>query len=100
MWGGNVGKLPEGYFSEDKKGNCKDTKGDTDDDISAYDKIMKRKGILLSETVTRGIAGPDDITSGNQQQAQFGHDYNDACTYTTSHYPVVVNGVSLFQTVD
>ena len=49
-WGGCVGKLREGYFSEDKKGVLKDTKGDTDDDISIYDKIMKRKGILLSET--------------------------------------------------
>lgn len=49
-WGGNVSKLREGYFSEDKKGNLKDTKGDTDDDISTYDKIMKRKGILLSNT--------------------------------------------------
>lgn len=50
VWGGSVGKLHDGYFSEDKKGNFKDTKGDTDDDISTYDKIMKRKGILLSET--------------------------------------------------
>ncbi|MDH6312659.1 type III restriction enzyme [Parabacteroides sp. PFB2-10] len=49
-WGGSVSKLREGYFSEDKKGLLKDTKGDTDDDISTYDKIMKRKGILLSET--------------------------------------------------
>ena len=49
-WGGSVNKLHDGYFSEDKKGNYKDTKGDTDDDISTYDKIMKRKGILLSET--------------------------------------------------
>jgi type III restriction enzyme len=50
IWGGNIDKLHDGYFSEDKKGNYKDTKGDTDDDISAYDKIMKRKGILLSES--------------------------------------------------
>ncbi|WP_457824676.1 hypothetical protein, partial [Staphylococcus aureus] len=50
VWGGSVSKLHDGYFSEDKKGNYKDTKGDTDDDISTYDKIMKRKGILLSET--------------------------------------------------
>lgn len=50
IWGGNVSKLHDGYFSEDKKGNYKDTKGDTDDDISTYDKIMKRKGILLSES--------------------------------------------------
>lgn len=50
VWGGSVRKLHDGYFSEDKKGNFKDTKGDTDDDISTYDKIMKRKGVLLSET--------------------------------------------------
>ena len=49
-WGGNASSLHDGYFSEDKKGNIKDTKGDTDDDISTYDKIMKRKGILLSNT--------------------------------------------------
>jgi type III restriction enzyme len=49
-WGGNMGKLHEGYFSIDSKNRMKDTKGDTDDDISTYDKIMKRKGILLSET--------------------------------------------------
>ncbi len=47
-WGGSVSKLHDGYFSEDKKGNIKDTGGDTDADISTYDKIMKRKGILLS----------------------------------------------------
>ena len=50
VWGGDVSKLHDGYFSEDNKGNYKDTKGDTDDDISTYDKIMKRKGILLSES--------------------------------------------------
>lgn len=50
IWGDDVSKLHEGYFSEDKRGNYKDTKGDTDDDISTYDKIMKRKGILLSES--------------------------------------------------
>ena len=49
-WGGSVSKLREGYFSEDKRGISKDTKGDTDGDISTYEKIMKRKGILLSET--------------------------------------------------
>ncbi len=50
VWGGSVNKLHDGYFSEDNKGNYKDTKGDSNDDISTYDKIMKRKGILLSET--------------------------------------------------
>lgn len=49
-WGGSVSKLHDGYFSEDKKGNAKDTKGDTDDDTSTYAKIMQRKGILLSES--------------------------------------------------
>lgn len=50
MWGGNVSKLHDGYFSADKKGRIKDTKGDTEDDNSAYQKIMQKKGILLNES--------------------------------------------------
>ena len=36
------------YFSEDKKGGFKDTKGNTKDDDSTYDKIMRNKEKLLS----------------------------------------------------
>ncbi|MEG1738545.1 MAG: DEAD/DEAH box helicase family protein [Odoribacter sp.] len=48
-WGGSVDKLHEGYFSTDNKQRAKDTTGKTNDDISTYDLIMKRKEVLLSE---------------------------------------------------
>ena len=38
----------DGYFSQDKKGNYKNTKGDTLDDHSTYNTIMKDKEWLLS----------------------------------------------------
>jgi type III restriction enzyme len=57
-WHGSTAKLttenwqPEtshnGYFSADKKGNYKDTKGDTADDYSTYQLIMQKKEELLS----------------------------------------------------
>lgn len=50
MWGGNISKLHDGYFSSDKKGRIKDTKGDTEDDNSTYKKIMQKKGILLNDS--------------------------------------------------
>jgi type III restriction enzyme len=37
-----------GYFSQDKKGGYKDTRGDTKDDESTYDLIMRDKEKLLS----------------------------------------------------
>ena len=37
-----------GYFSQDKKGSLKNTRGDTQDDISTYNTIMKDKEWLLS----------------------------------------------------
>lgn len=37
-----------GYFSQDKKGNLKNTKGDTLDDYNTYNTIMKDKEWLLS----------------------------------------------------
>ncbi|MDR0752068.1 MAG: DEAD/DEAH box helicase family protein [Christensenellaceae bacterium] len=37
-----------GYFSKDKKGKLKDTKGDTSDDYDTYSAIMKDKEKLLS----------------------------------------------------
>ena len=41
-------KIHDGYFSIDKKKRFKDTKGDTKDDTSTYDKIMKDKEKLIS----------------------------------------------------
>jgi len=38
----------DGYFSQDKKGRYKDTKGDTKDDYNTYNTIMKDKEWLLS----------------------------------------------------
>ena len=43
-----VKKIHDGYFSKDKKNCFKDTKGNSDDDVSTYDKIMKDKERLLS----------------------------------------------------
>ncbi|MDR0914623.1 MAG: DEAD/DEAH box helicase family protein [Oscillospiraceae bacterium] len=43
-----VNKAHNGYFSQDKKGNYKDTKGDTLDDYNTYNTIMKDKEWLLS----------------------------------------------------
>lgn len=42
-----VSKIHDGYFSADKKGIFKDTSGNTVDDESIFDKIMKNKGKLL-----------------------------------------------------
>nr|WP_294509306.1 DEAD/DEAH box helicase family protein [uncultured Bilophila sp.] len=43
-----VEKVHDGYFSQDKKGNYKDTRGDTLDDYTTYNTIMKDKERLLS----------------------------------------------------
>ena len=43
-----VENVHNGYFSQDKKGCIKDTKGDTADDINTYNTIMKDKEWLLS----------------------------------------------------
>jgi type III restriction enzyme len=43
-----VGSVHNGYFSQDKKGNYKNTKGDTADDYDTYNTIMKDKEWLLS----------------------------------------------------
>jgi len=37
-----------GYFSQDKKGVSKDTRGDTADDVDTYSLIMREKEMLLS----------------------------------------------------
>jgi type III restriction enzyme len=44
----SVEKAHDGYFSQDKKGNYKNTKGDTLDDYNTYNTIMKDKEWLLS----------------------------------------------------
>jgi type III restriction enzyme len=44
----DISKIHDGYFSKDKKGIFKDTSGNTADDDSIYDKIMKNKEKLLS----------------------------------------------------
>ena len=41
-------KIHDGYFSADKKGKLKDTKGTSQADESTYEKIMKNKEKLLS----------------------------------------------------
>jgi len=43
-----VERVHDGYFSQDKKGALKDTRGDTQADESAYELIMKKKEQLLS----------------------------------------------------
>lgn len=44
----NVEKVHDGYFSQDKKGILKNTKGDTIADYDTYNTIMKHKEWLLS----------------------------------------------------
>ena len=44
----DIDKIHDGYFSQDKKGNYKNTKGDTLDDYNTYNTIMKDKEWLLS----------------------------------------------------
>ncbi|MDL2232505.1 DEAD/DEAH box helicase family protein [Ruminococcaceae bacterium OttesenSCG-928-L11] len=43
-----VTSVHNGYFSQDKKGNFKDTRGDTNDDYDTYNTIMRDKEWLLS----------------------------------------------------
>ncbi len=42
-----IEQIHNGYFSQDKKGRFKDTKGESKDDLSTYDLIMKDKEKLL-----------------------------------------------------
>ncbi len=44
----DVSKVHNGYFSQDKKGRLKDTKGDTSADDDTYNTIMRDKEWLLS----------------------------------------------------
>lgn len=44
----DITKLHNGYFSQDKKGKLKDTKGDTQSDDDTYNTIMRDKEWLLS----------------------------------------------------
>lgn len=47
-FGPTVAGVHDGYFSQDKKGKLKDTRGDTLDDYNTYNTIMKDKEWLLS----------------------------------------------------
>ncbi len=42
-----IGPCHEGYFSRDKKGKLTDSTGESDEDITTYDLILKRKDLLL-----------------------------------------------------
>lgn len=44
----DISKIHNGYFSQDKKGRLKDTKGDTQADDDTYNTIMRDKEWLLS----------------------------------------------------
>src|SRR5699024_9674769 len=44
----DASKVHDGYFSKDKKGKIKNTNGDTLDDYSTYNAIMRDKEDLLS----------------------------------------------------
>ncbi len=48
LFSADVSKLHNGYFSQDKKGRLKDTKGDTQADDDTYNTIMRDKEWLLS----------------------------------------------------
>lgn len=48
LYTSDIAKIHNGYFSQDKKGNLKNTNGDTNDDYNTYNTIMKDKEWLLS----------------------------------------------------
>lgn len=55
----------DGYFSKDNKGRIKDTRGESQDDITTYDLIMKDKKRLLSkETPLRFIFSHSALREG------------------------------------
>lgn len=58
--------------------------------------------ILFAIKYTRGISGQDELTTGNQQQAQFGNYYNDVplTKYTTSYFPASEKLIYLFEPGD
>lgn len=61
----DVDKAHEGYFSVDKKGRVKDTRGDTQDDQDTYALIMRDKERLLSfETPLRFIFSHSALKEG------------------------------------
>ncbi|QTQ12200.1 DEAD/DEAH box helicase family protein [Treponema parvum] len=43
----NISLCHEGYFSRDKKGRFVNTSGETDEDLTTYDLILKKKEVLL-----------------------------------------------------
>lgn len=61
----NLEKAHDGYFSIDKKGKVKDTRGDTSDDQTTYALIMKDKEKLLSmQTPLRFIFSHSALKEG------------------------------------
>ena len=48
---GAVSESHEGYFSRDKKGKLTDSSGESDEDITTYDLILRRKDLLLDFAV-------------------------------------------------
>lgn len=64
--------------------------------------------VLFAIQYTKGLAGQDETTDGNQQQAQFGNYYNDAdvtgddapTKYTTSQFPASEKLLYLFEPGD
>ena len=47
----DVAEVHNGYFSQDKKGHAKDTRGNTADDEDTYNLIMRDKERLLDPNV-------------------------------------------------
>ena len=61
----NAEQAHDGYFSKDKKGICKDTRGNTLDDQNTYALIMKDKERLLSmQTPLRFIFSHSALREG------------------------------------
>ena len=46
-----ISSCHEGYFSRDKKGRLTNSNGESEEDVSTYDLILKRKELLLDFTV-------------------------------------------------
>jgi type III restriction enzyme len=60
-----IGKLHDGYFSQDRKGAYKDTSGSTQADDSTYELIMQKKEELLSlDTPLRFIFSHSALREG------------------------------------
>ncbi|MDI6701052.1 MAG: DEAD/DEAH box helicase family protein [bacterium] len=61
----DIEKIHNGYFSQDKKGRLKDTRGESEDDLNTYDLIMKDKEKLLDiQTPLRFIFSHSALREG------------------------------------